>query len=89
MTKFNEYAIKSRAERLGKNEKPKLPDYKTPKWRVGKQYPSKELIASKTSKKERQVYTGTLIKGISQMHKSNAVPVIDQQQILDIARMRR
>lgn len=39
--------------------------------------------------KERQVYTGTLIKGIATMHKSNAVPVIDEQQAKDIAQMRR
>ena len=41
------------------------------------------------TKSEPKVYTGTLIKGISQMHKSNMVPVIDEQQIVDIARMRR
>lgn len=41
------------------------------------------------SKPERMKYTGTLVKGIATMHKSNAVPVIDQQQAEDIARMRR
>ena len=41
------------------------------------------------AKRESKVYTGTLIKGVSQMHKSNSVPVIDEQQILEIARMRR
>lgn len=34
-------------------------------------------------------YTGTLVKGISTMHKSNAVPVIDEQHMKDIASMRR
>ena len=34
-------------------------------------------------------YTGTLVKGIGTMHKSNAVPIIDEQQMKDIARMRR
>ena len=34
-------------------------------------------------------YTGTLFKGIAQMHKSNAVPVIDKQAAIDIANMRR
>lgn len=34
-------------------------------------------------------YTGTLIKGIATMHKSNAVPVIDQEQAVEISRMRR
>lgn len=34
-------------------------------------------------------YTGTLIKGIAQTHKSNAVPVINQEEIIDIRHMRR
>lgn len=38
---------------------------------------------------EKKQYTGTLVKGISTMHKSNAVPVIDDQEIIDHARMRR
>ena len=38
---------------------------------------------------EKKEYTGTLVKGISTMHKSNAVPVIDEQEIKDHARMRR
>jgi hypothetical protein len=38
---------------------------------------------------ERKVYTGTLIKGISTMHKSNAVPIIDEQEAKDHALMRR
>lgn len=41
------------------------------------------------TKKESMRYTGTLIKGIATMHKSNAVPVIDEQHAKDIARMRR
>ena len=40
-------------------------------------------------KKESMKYTGTLVKGIATMHKSNAVPVIDDQHAKDIARMRR
>ena len=44
---------------------------------------------SGTGKIEPQKYTGTLIKGIATMHKSNAVPVIDDQHMIDIARMRR
>ena len=45
--------------------------------------------ASSTAKKEPQKYTGTLIKGIATMHKSNAVPVIDQTQAIEISQMRR
>jgi len=42
-----------------------------------------------TARKEAEKYTGTLVKGIATMHKSNAVPVINQQEATDIARMRR
>lgn len=38
---------------------------------------------------EKKEYTGTLIKGIATMHKSNAVPVINQEEATDIANMRR
>lgn len=36
-----------------------------------------------------KVYTGTLVKGISTMHKSNAVPVISEEEMVEHARMRR
>lgn len=39
------------------------------------------------TKKESPVYTGTLVKGIATMHKSNAVPIINQQQATEISRM--
>lgn len=41
------------------------------------------------TKKESPKYTGTLVKGIATMHKSNAVPIISQEEATDIARMRR
>lgn len=40
-------------------------------------------------RKDSPQYTGTLVIGISTMHKSNAVPIIDQSQAEEIARMRR
>jgi hypothetical protein len=36
-----------------------------------------------------KVYTGTKVKGIATMHKSNAVPVFSDEQAVDISRMRR
>ena len=36
-----------------------------------------------------KIYTGTLVKGIATMHKSNAVPVFSDEQAIDISRMRR
>jgi hypothetical protein len=41
------------------------------------------------SRKESVKYTGTLIKGIATMHKSNAVPIINEQQAIEVAQMRR
>jgi hypothetical protein len=50
---------------------------------------SLETNACSTAKIERQKYTGTLVKGISTMHKSNAVPIINEEQARDHANMRR
>lgn len=39
--------------------------------------------------RENPRYTGTLIRGISTMHKSNAVPVLSTDEMQEHARMRR
>lgn len=52
-------------------------------------YPSLNTMSGSTAKPEPKVYTGTLIKGIATMHKSNAVPIINQEQAEEISRMRR
>jgi hypothetical protein len=39
--------------------------------------------------KPSKVYTGTKVKGIATMHKSNAVPVFSDEEAVDIAKMRR
>jgi hypothetical protein len=36
-----------------------------------------------------KVYTGTKIKGIGTMHKSNAVPIFSDQEAIEISQMRR
>jgi len=36
-----------------------------------------------------KVYTGTKVKGIATMHKSNAVPVFSNEEAIDISKMRR
>ena len=73
------------------NYKPKLrgtplPDYQVSDHR--QKYPSGDGIGVTFAKKPNE-YTGTLIKGIATMHKSNAVPVINQDQMEEISRMRR
>jgi hypothetical protein len=60
--------------------------------RETKHYPSltpSNTIPGSCSRRESPRYTGTLIKGIATMHKSNAVPVINQQEAEDISKMRR
>jgi len=42
-----------------------------------------------TTRKDTQQYTGNVIIGIATMHKSNAVPIINQQQAIEVAKMRR
>ena len=42
-----------------------------------------------TAPVEKKTYTGTLIKGLATTHKSNIVPVISQEEMIDIANMRR
>ncbi len=78
------------AYRQGKY-KPQLKGTPLPKYEVSdhrQKYPSGDGIGTTYARKEN-VYTGTLIKGIATMHKSNAVPIIDQKQAEEIARMRR
>lgn len=41
------------------------------------------------TKKMSPVYTGTKVKGIGTMHKSNAVPIFSDEEAKDIATMRR
>jgi hypothetical protein len=56
-----------------------------------KMYPSlnSKDVCGIAAKRESPMYTGTLIKGIATMHKSNAVPVFNSEQAQDIAKMRR
>jgi len=46
-------------------------------------------VTGPVSSKPPQYYTGTKMKGISTLHKSNAVPVFSDEEIIDIATMRR
>ena len=73
------------------NYKPKLRGTPLPKYEVSdhrQKYPSGDGIGVTFAKTPNE-YTGTLIKGIATMHKSNAVPVINQDQMEEISRMRR
>ena len=73
------------------NYKPELRGVAMPERYVSdhrEKYPSQSGIGVTFARKEN-TYTGSLIKGIATMHKSNAVPVINQEQAEEISRMRR
>lgn len=48
-----------------------------------------DTICSNGSKRESTKYTGTLIKGIATMHKSNAVPITNKEDAISVSNMRR
>lgn len=73
--------------------KKKAEPYKPPKAFV-RDDPTKHIKSLDTGvgvapKKESPKYTGTLIKGIATMHKSNAVPILNQEDAEAISKMRR
>ena len=51
--------------------------------------PSRDTGGGSTARPADKVYTGTKIKGIGTMHKSNAVPIFSDDEAQDIAHMRR
>ena len=57
--------------------------------RITPNFPSASETATVAARVESPRYTGTLVKGIGTMHKSNAIPIIDEQQMKDLASMRR
>jgi len=64
--------------------------YNVPDYRFsGNNIPTSDVVAGSGLKKESQKYTGTLIKGIATMHKSNAVPITDRKQAIEVSQMRR
>lgn len=66
-----------------------VPDYRRQVPEIPSLPMTTEGMQNACARKEPQKYTGTLIKGIATMHKSNAVPVINDEQAKEISRMRR
>lgn len=82
--KYNAWTTKKRAAVKLSSYEPEKP-YR----RETTDYPSADSGSHNTNKVEPMKYTGTLIKGISTMHKSNAVPIIDEREAKEHAAMRR
>lgn len=64
---------------------PKYPPGREPKQHI----PSRDTGLGVAPAPVVKVYTGTKIKGIGTMHKSNAVPIFSDDEAKDIAHMRR
>lgn len=94
---FDEYVsvIYGRVPNVNRSKKPKIPQPSKPGfYRETPHYPSvpMSMSSSDTARKEPQKYTGERkLIGIATMHKSNLVPVFedDKQYAKDLARMRR
>lgn len=62
-----------------------VPNYKSTRHTV----PTSDVICKVAGKRSGSKYTGTYIKGIATMHKSNSVPITSGEDAKEIARMRR
>lgn len=86
----NAHGIKEEKKRKQAMSAPLLSTPKTYVRDTGPRIPSRDPAdMSPCTKAPDKVYTGTAIKGIGTMHKSNAVPIFTDEQAQDIARMRR
>lgn len=91
---FDDYRKYVRGEYKAPKQRPNpLNNYQAPKVRETQDYPSlSNTISAPAGKKEPMKYTGERkLLGIATMHKSNMVPVFEDQkeQAVEIAQMRR
>lgn len=66
-----------------------VPALTTPPGREGQKVGSVVTPGGSAPLKEVPKYTGTKMKGVATMHKSNSVPVFTEDEAVDIAHMRR
>jgi len=84
-------------DEIVKKYEPKKPvKYKAVTWQPSKpfvretpKYPSLNSFGGNATKAETKVYTGDKMLGIATLHKSNAVPVFNSEEAVDISKMRR
>jgi len=79
--------------RLGIVSQPLAPARISPQYPPGREpqeIPSRDSgVTGAVTIKATPRYTGTKIKGIGTMHKSNAVPIFSDEEAVEISRMRR
>lgn len=84
-----ERGAKAKAAKVKTKALSKIPKLLIPEDRNPKNYASVDSGKGSTALPEKKQYTGQNVLGISQMAKSNAVPVFSKEEIVDINRMRR
>ena len=92
LSKSWEELLKKYATKTVATKKQQLSDVYSlgkPACRETPKIPSLPFTGAPCTKRENPVYTGTAIKGIGTMHKSNAVPIFTDEQAVEIATMRR
>lgn len=75
--------VNKQGKRVGLNE---IPDYRAD---LRNTVPMSNSVAGHGTAREQVKYTGTLIKGIATMHKSNAIPISNKEQAIEVSNMRR
>ena len=84
------YGAADSTDRKQSHSAARLPTESSPYRRdTGPRIPSVDTGQGQATAPQIKQYTGTLIKGIATMHKSNAVPILDEEQARDVAHMRR
>ena len=89
---WQELLNKYSSNKVVKETKQSLKDvYKLniPEGRSSRHLPSRDTGLGNATLAPPKVYTGTKVKGIATMHKSNAVPVFSDEEAVEISKMRR
>jgi len=87
---YREYNVKTtKTNKKGFMSTSYKPLYNAPRQDATREIKSVESTWAPCARPPERKYTGTLIKGIATMHKSNAVPVINEEEMISISRMRR
>jgi len=92
---YNEWLKKHGVDPNAKRKRSKITIVKNPVVVTGNvpretpYYPSLNTFSGSTALPEKKVYTGDKIVGIAAMHKSNLVPIFNDDAAKDVASMRR
>lgn len=66
-----------------------FPSYAPPPGRETPKFQSLPFSGAVCAKPQQKVYTGSKMKGIGVMHKSNSVPIFSDEEAVEISKMRR